>query len=177
MQKVEDESTPTPTLMAVNSIATTELRAMLSATVNIQRRLSQAIFIDEKPIEREGKQFRLLEFTLPLESIIDDKRTRGYVKKFESSYRVLIDEAGIPVETKLSFHGKGRAYVVLRVEAMGAGMSQYEVIGDRLVCVRSEYQNGWDSTFGEGEFTEVQELNVLAATHTANQMTASSQAK
>lgn len=157
-QKLKDEDVNTPTLNAIDRLEATELRSYVSAASSLLRQLERATFIDEQEIDYNGIAARLLNFEMPMESIVSDKKTREYVSKFQSNFQVIIDEKGIPLETKLDFSGKGRAYIVLSVKAYGNGTSKFTVIDNRLVKVHQEFTNGWDTTFGEGERTEVIQL-------------------
>lgn len=149
MQKTVDEETDTPTLNAVRDISATRMRNILSASASLKRRIAKAEFIGEEAQEFEGQPARLLTFNLPLDAIIDDKKTREYVSKFEGKYSVLIDSEGVPLESKTKFNGKGSAFVILTVKANSANYDKYEVIDNRLVRVVNEYHREFSSTFGE----------------------------
>ena len=157
-EKIKDEDADTPTLNAIDRLEATELRSYVSAASSLLRQLERATFIDEQEIQYQDTNARVLNFEMPMESIVSDKKTREYVDKFESSYQVIINEQGIPLETRLEFSGKGRAYIVLSLKAYGNGLSKFTVVDNRLVTVHQEFTSGWDSTFGEGEMTEVIQL-------------------
>jgi len=159
-ERVKDEDANTPTLNAVDRLDATEMRSYLSASSSLLRRVEQATFLDEEVVDYQGKHYRMLSFELPMKSIISDKKTREYVDRFESQFQVIIDDQGIPLETRLDFNGKGRAYIVLSMKAFGNGLSQFTVVDNRLVTVRQEFTSGWDSTFGEGSFKEVINLTL-----------------
>lgn len=158
-EKIANEEAETPTLDALRNLSATDFRSMLSAASSLERRLSQAKFIEETNTVFQGKPARVLHFTLPVESVISDKKTRGYVSKFESEYRVVIADDGSPLESHFEYRGKGRAYIVIRVEAFGSNSAQYKVLNGRLLRVRSENKSGYSSTFGDGESTETYTLN------------------
>lgn len=149
--QAKDAEAETPTLMAVNSIDAVDVSRMLNATFGLTRLLDQATFVDESIEHKNNKTFRKLNFTLPLETLISDKQTRKYVNKFSNSFSVLIDDAGVPIESHLEFEGKGRAYIVIRVEASGETHSTYTVHNGRLLRTALTSINRWDSTFGSGE--------------------------
>lgn len=149
MQRTHDEEADTPTLNAIRDISARGLRNTLSASASLQRRLAKAEFVSEKAQEFEGKPARLLTFNLPLDAIINDKRTREYVKKFEGSYTILIDENGVPIEAKEEFNGKGRAFIVLSVSAASSAYNRYQVVGDRLLRIRNTYSSEFSSSFGD----------------------------
>ena len=72
---------------------------------------------------------------------------------------MIIADDGSPLESHFDYRGKGRAYIVIRVEAFGSNSSQYKVLNGRLLRVRSENKSGYSSTFGDGETTETYTLN------------------
>ena len=156
--KIANEEAETPTLDALRELSATDFRTMLSAASSLERRLSQAQFVEETTTQYQGQPARVLHFTLPVESVINDKKTRGYVSKFESEYRVTIADDGSPLESHFEYRGKGRAYIVIRVEAFGSNSAQYQVMNGRLLRVRSEDKSGYSSTFGDGESVETYTL-------------------
>jgi hypothetical protein len=153
MQKNLDEETDTPTLNAVRDINATRMRDLLSAGQSLQRRIAKAEFVSEEQQNIEGRPARLLTFNLPLDAIIDDKKTREYVSKFEGKYSILIDSSGVPLESKTKFNGKGRAFVILSVKANSSNYNRYQIINNRLVRVQNEYQREFSSTFGDNSET------------------------
>jgi hypothetical protein len=158
VKQVKDPDAETPTLMAVNSIDAVDVSRMLNATFGLTRLLDQATFIDESIERKNNKALRKLNFTLPLEILISDKQTRKYVSKFSNSFSVLIDDVGIPLESHLEFKGKGRAYIVIRVEASGETHSSYTVHEGRLLRTALTSINRWDSTFGSGEQVDTENI-------------------
>lgn len=161
--KAEDEDADTPTLNAVGGISATQISRLLSSSNSLKRTIEKATFIGEEPHKYNDKDMRLLSFSLPLEALITDKKARGYVNKFEGTYRVLIDEHGIPLETRTEFKGKGRAFVVLSVTAEGSEFSQYQVVKGRLVRTKHEYSNAYSSTFGDNESSGLNTLKIREA--------------
>lgn len=149
MQKILDEETDTPTLNAVEDINATEMRDLLSASASLKRRIAKAEFVGEEQQEFDGQSVRLLTFNLPLDAIIDDKKTRDYVNKFDGKYTILIDSDGVPLESKTKFEGKGRAFVILSVKVNSSHYNRYQIIDDRLVRVLNEYHREFSSTFGD----------------------------
>lgn len=149
MEKIVDEEADTPTLNAVGDINATRMRNLLSASSSMNRRIAKAEFVSEEVQEFEGQPARLLTFNLPLDAIIDDKKTREYVSKFEGKYTILIDNDGVPLESKTRFKGKGRAFVILSVKANSSNYNRYQVINNRLVRVLNEYHREFSSTFGD----------------------------
>lgn len=158
--RVEDEEAKTPTLSAVNGIRTTDLNNRLSASESMKRQLKRAEFVEETPAELNGKAVRKLTFSLPMEAMITSKKVREYVSKFSGSYHIMIDDKGTPLQSRLTFKGKGRAYIVLSMEASGDNTLTYTVVEDRLVTLRSENKTAYKSTFGASETVEIDELEL-----------------
>jgi hypothetical protein len=158
--RTEDEDADTPTRNALNDINAIDIHSVLNAAQGIEQLLTQATLVDETPIERAGKPLRQLNFTLPLETLIRDKQTRKYVKKFSNLYQIIIDADGIPIESSLTFEGKGRAYIVIRVEASGDVKSVYQIHNGRLVVTKSKNIDRWDTTFGAGEQISNEVVNI-----------------
>lgn len=159
-QKAQDEEVNTPTLNALGGISATQLSRLLSASSSLTRMIDRASYIGEETHMHNEKPVRLLSFNLPLEVVVNDKKARDYVKKFEGVYRILIDENGIPLETRTEFKGKGRAFVVLSVTVENNEFSQYEVHKGRLVRTRNEYSNSFSSTFGDNESSGVNTVSI-----------------
>jgi hypothetical protein len=149
--KVKDEDAQAPTLLALSNIDADDVNRSIKAASGILRTLKRATFISEEVLEKDGRTLRQLNFSLPLEALITDKQTRSYVTKFENVYQILINDDGLPVESHLTYEGKGRAFIILRVKVSGESHSQYEAHDSRLVRTHSTAINRWDSIFGSGE--------------------------
>lgn len=150
-EQIKDENAETPTLNAIDKNRATEIKSILSAAPDISRTINQASFVNEMEVSIDGKILRQLNFELPVSSIINDKRTREYVSKFQSNYSIIINDKGVPLSSQLNFKGKGRAYLVLSVKAQGFEHSTYQVINQRLVRISNESGSIFDSTFGYSE--------------------------
>ncbi len=144
--KAKDENADTPTMMAFDDLGAIAVRNIFSSVAELEKRLSQSDFIEETEIEFEGKRARKLMFELPLEAIITEKATRDYVDRFEGSYEIIIDDFGYPLQSQISFSGKGRAYVVLTVRIDSTSSTRYQVIGDRLVQASNEFYGSFSSS-------------------------------
>jgi hypothetical protein len=161
-EKIQDEEANTPTLYAIDTFNTQQLKNALNAASQLQRTLSQADFQHEQVIDYQGKSLRKLTFHMPLESIISNKKTRDYVDDFECDFEIIIDEQGYPVQAVTQYKGKGRAYIVLSMKAEGKTTVTYQKYGDRLLRLLSDSNYKYDSTFGKSEFIERYELDVLS---------------
>jgi len=170
-EKEQDEEFDTPTLNAIDGIEATELRNMLSAAPNLLRSLNKAKWLNEEVIEFQDKEARKLNFELPLEAIIDNKEVRDYVDKFSSEYSITIDEQGIPLQSQLTFQGKGTAFIFFSLSASQTNTSTYQVIGDRLVNMRRDFTSKQKSTWGISDSSGFKALTISAPenmTYSAN---------
>lgn len=159
-QRIEDEDAETVTLNAIDRINATELHEMLSAASSLLRRIDQAQFVDEQQDQYKDETVRLLRFNIPVEQIIRDKKTRSYVSKFSASYTIWIDDDGTPLQTRLEYSGKGRAYLFFKITASGSETAKYQVVDDRLVMLTQESNNENDTSFGVYENQEMRTLQV-----------------
>ena len=147
--KLADEEADTPALNGAEILSASSLIPILSSAQKILDAISQGKLRGETQMEYFDQQVRVLDFELPLESFIDDKKTRGYVDKFKGSYKVLINEHGVPVETRLSYSGKGSAYLFFSMSAESEITSQFHVQGTRLVRINKTVQSSSSSTFND----------------------------
>lgn len=147
--KLADEEADTPALNGAEILSASSLIPILSSAQKILDAISQGKLRGETQMEYFDQQVRVLDFELPLESFIDDKKTRGYVDKFKGSYKVLINEQGVPVETRLSYSGKGSAYLFFSMSAESEITSQFHVQGTRLVRINKTVQSSSSSTFND----------------------------
>lgn len=159
-KRVTDELAPTPELSALGGLGVRKVGAALSASEDLLRRLTYAEYIDESFIDINGQTLRQLNFALPLRAVIQDKKTRNYVKKFSSQYHILVDEQFRPVQSKFTFSGKGRAYVVISLRASGEITEEYQVVDDRLIRIDRQSIQRFDSSFGGSEQSDREKLIV-----------------
>lgn len=161
--KAADEEVATPTLMGLNNnMGTMDMHLKFSSAAHLEKRLMQAAFVAEEEVEYEGQNLRKLKFDLPINAIISDKTTRKYVDKFDASYNIIIDDAGNPLESELSFNGRGRSYIVLSVKAEVSNKTKYKVHGKRLLQVTNDYRGKFASSlWPDSEYSGGHELQVL----------------
>tara|TARA_R110000737_G_scaffold209427_1_gene227305 strand:+ start:262 stop:1032 length:771 start_codon:yes stop_codon:yes gene_type:complete len=151
--KMADEEVDTPALNGAEILSASSLIPILSSAQTILDAISKGQFKGESRIEYFEKQVRVLDFELPLESFIDDKKTRSYVNKFKGSYKVLINDEGVPLETRLSYSGKGSAYVFFSMTAESEITSQFQIEGTRLVRVNRTVESNSSSTFNDRSYS------------------------
>mgnify|MGYP003669323414 FL=1 len=151
--KINNEEADTPALNGAEILSASSLIPILSSAQTILDIIAKGKFTTESNIDYLDKQVRVLDFDLPLESFIDDKKTRGYVNKFNGSYKVLINDEGIPIETRMSYSGKGSAYIFFSMSAESETTSQFEIKGTRLVRINKTVESSSSSTFNERTYS------------------------
>ena len=151
--KLNDEESDTPVLNGAEILSASSLIPILSSAQTILDYIKQGEFKGESFVTYMDKQVRILDFALPLESFIDDKKTRGYVNKFQGSYQVLIDDDGTPLETRRSYSGKGSAYIFFSMTAESQITSQFQIQGTRLVRINKTVESNSSSTFNDRTYT------------------------
>jgi len=159
--KLADENVDTPALNGAEILSASSLIPILSSAQKILDAISKGKFTGETQIEYFEQQVRVLDFELPLESFIDDKKTRGYVNKFKGSYKVLINDEGVPVETRLAYSGKGSAYIFFSMSAASEITSQFQIEGTRLVRINKTVESNSSSTFNERSYRGSWQLELL----------------
>ncbi len=158
--KLKDEEADTPVLNGAETISAYSLMPIFSSAQAILDLIEQGEFTGESSIEYLDKNVRVLDFTLPLESFIDDKKIRGYVSKFDGSFKVLIDDNGVPIETRMSYKGKGSAYIFFSMKAQSEIISQFQVKGTRLVRTKREIVSNSTSTFSDRTYNGTWQLDL-----------------
>jgi hypothetical protein len=150
-QKEHDDDANTPTLNAVNGVGVAEMSTMLSAAPNLLRTLKKAKFVSEEVVTHNEINARQLNFTLPLEAIIDNKEVHEYVDEFESKFNVLINDTGMPIESSITFAGSGSAYIFFTMDLTQTNTFTYKKINNRLVNIKKTFQSKRSSTWGDTE--------------------------
>jgi hypothetical protein len=158
--KQADEEADTPALNGAEILSASSLIPILSSARTILDYIEQGEFNSEEQIEYLDKKVRVLDFTLPLESFIDDKKVRGYVSKFNGSYKVLINDEGIPIETRMSYSGKGSAYIFFSMTAESEITSQFQKDGTRLVRINRTIESNSSSTFNDRTYSGTWQLAI-----------------
>jgi len=150
-QKENNDEVDTPTLNAIGDIDVEEMSKMLSAAPSLLRFINKATFTNEQTVIYQNENLRQLNFTLPLEAIIENKEVHEYVDDFTGNYQIIIDENGIPLESQVNFDGSGSAYIFFSMDIMRTSTFNYQLIGERLVNVRKTFEYKSDSTWGKTE--------------------------
>ncbi|MES2297705.1 MAG: hypothetical protein V4582_11720 [Pseudomonadota bacterium] len=131
-----DPNARTPATSAARELGAAELRPMLSAAAGLMQLLEKALPAGERIDSYKGKPARLLSYTLPISTLRE--RDRKYVKHFEATLNIWIDQDGTPLASRLREAISGRAFVVVGFEANNEEQRVYEVRGERLLAVRSD---------------------------------------
>jgi hypothetical protein len=150
-EKEQNEEAETPTLNAVNGVGVAEMNTMLSAAPNLLRSLKKATFINEEEVVHNDHSVRQLNFTLPLEAIIENKEVHEYVDDFKGEFKILISDTGIPLETSTTFTGSGSAYIFFTMELTQTNKSTFKQVENRLVNIKKTFKSKRSSTWGDTE--------------------------
>lgn len=160
-QKTLDLEAESPTLTAMRFLETTDIKTSLNAVNQLKRVIDQSEFISEQAVELLDKKLRKLTFKMPLKLLITHPKTQKYVDSFTSQLEVYINNQGIPVQSEVSYKGKGRAYLVISMKVEGSVLTEYELVGDRLIEKYHLEISRYDSTFGAGSVKKQQILQVV----------------
>ncbi|MDB2374055.1 hypothetical protein N9W11_05785 [Psychrosphaera haliotis] len=153
--KLKDEDASTPTIDAINDFSMSNINNLLSPIDSLNQLLKSATLTRVENLKEQVEGASKLHFTLPVEAIITNKRTREYVDKFDGEMTLTVKADGTPIELLANYNGSGRAYVVFSVKAAGTRLQRFDVVGNRLVMTMRESFSSYDSTFGKGENSEV----------------------
>lgn len=153
--KLKDEDASTPTIDAINDFSMSNINNLLSPIDSLNQLLKSATLMRVENLREQVEGASKLHFTLPVEAIITNKRTREYVDKFDGEMTLTVKADGTPIELLANYNGSGRAYVVFSVKAAGTRLQRFDVVGNRLVMTMRENFSSYDSTFGKGENSEV----------------------
>jgi len=170
-QKEQDEDANTPTLSAMSRIESSSILEKMSSAPSLLRFLNKAQFTTETPIQHKGKAATELNFDLPIESIITGEEAREYIDEFVGQYRLIVNDQGVPIESKLTFSGSGSAYVFFSLEMEQISTSQYQVVGNRLVNTNQAYIRKQSSTFGDSESVGEETLKIMTNDLVGNSQT------
>jgi hypothetical protein len=147
------------TLDGMSYLKPVELRYMLSNANQLNRFISQLTYLEEQ--HEVDNHLRVLHFSTPMEVIVQNKKTREYVDKFEGKYKLWINEQGIPIKSSLEFTGKGSAYLIFSLTATEKKETEYQVVNQRLVIVNQHSYSSSEHTFGRSEFTQNKSLTFI----------------
>src|SRR6187431_969902 len=111
LAKIEDENVKNSALNAVGQFEYWEWRELLYPAAQLELMLGRYNFVSEKTELLNGRQARVLTFSMPMEKI--DKEFRKYVKKYHNHLQVWIDDKGVPLASHLTEKGSGRIFIVI----------------------------------------------------------------
>ncbi|WP_206484090.1 hypothetical protein [Thalassotalea sp. G2M2-11] len=147
--KQQNEDANTPTLNAVGGVGVAEMKRMLSAAPSLLRFIDKAIYLNEETVSYHDKNMRQLNFSLPLHAIIENKEVHEYVDDFSGDFHVIINENGVPLESRIKFEGSGSAYIFFTMDISQSDTSTYQLFDDRLVKVKKVFEREQRSTWGK----------------------------
>jgi hypothetical protein len=147
--RAADSDAPTPAYDGVDELSLPDIQPMLRAARAIGQELDSAEFIGAEADTYQGNNARRLDFALGEDRLT--KRQRKYVKEYDGSFTVWIDEQGAPLASRTRIHARGRAFIVISFSITIESDSHYRVDNDRLITTRrADYQ----LSAGAGERSE-----------------------
>jgi hypothetical protein len=139
LAKIVDENVKNSALNAVGQFEYWEWRELLYPAAQLELMLGRYQFVSEKMDLLNGRQTRLLTFSMPMGKI--DREFRKYVKKYKNHLRVWIDDKGVPIASQLTENGSGRIFIVIGFTFKNAIHTEYQQQGARLIAVKREVKD------------------------------------
>lgn len=139
LAKIEDENVKNSALNAVGQFEYWEWRELLYPAAQLELMLGRYNFVSEKTALLDGRQTRLLTFSMPMEKI--DKEFRKYVKKYHNHFQIWIDDKGVPIASQLTEKGSGRIFIVIGFTFANSIHTQYQAQGARLIAIKREVKD------------------------------------
>ena len=139
LAKIADENVKNSALNAVGQFEYWEWRELLYPAAQLELVLGRYHFVGEKPAVLNGRQTRLLKFSMPKEKI--EKEFRKYVKKYKNHLQVWIDDKGVPIASQLTEKGSGRIFMVIGFTFKNSIHTEYQQHEGRLLAVKREVKD------------------------------------
>ena len=146
----KDPDAKTPVTMGLNAITPRLVADRINAAESVAAELEHATFLSEKAESLHGRPARVLSFGLTAEGL--RKQERKYVKEFTGTLQVWIDEAGVPLALGTKSSLKARAFLVVSFNQEQEESFEYQKVGDRLICVKSELSGSGSGAGEKGRF-------------------------
>lgn len=135
-KKSKDKDAPNPLTKTVNSLGVLDALDAVRAAGDLQKSLEGVQLKSEKPDMLNGKPVRLLTFSKNIDSL--GEKAREYVKSFDASMELWIDEDGHPLQGRNTQTGSGSAFFVINFSTKSEETTTYGLVGDRLFIQRQE---------------------------------------
>ncbi len=148
-QLLEDPDARTPTTDFMWRLDLNEVRPLLNAAAPLAREVRRSAFRTAVKDRWQGKPARRLIFDR--DEMVLDERIRKYVKKFSSTLEIWVDEAGVPLASRLKLHAQGGLLFVIRGEHQEESTQHYQVLDGHLIVRERER---WRETDIPGEHHE-----------------------
>ncbi len=139
LAKVADENVKNSALNAVGQFDYWEWRELIYPAAQLELAIASYRFVGEAPGVYEDARARLLTFSLPQEKI--DKSFRKYVKKYNHTFKLWINDRGIPLASQLTEKGSGRIFLVVGFKFKNTVSMRYQQQANRLITRYREVQD------------------------------------
>jgi len=148
-RRARDPDAATPTLDGLAELTLPNVQPMVHGSAALMRAMASANYQGAAAEDYQGNSARQLQFTLTQDQLT--KRQRKYVKQYDGTFSVWIDEQGYPLASRTRIHARGRAFIVIRFSITIESDSHYQVYNDRLITAR---QTDYQLSAGAGERSE-----------------------
>jgi hypothetical protein len=152
----KDSKAKTPFTNALRALNAAEARDLTWASQHLLRSLEKTTYKSERADTLNGKAVRVVSFEIGTDRI--PEKERKYVKKFDGSIDVWIDNEGVPLQSVLKYSVSGRAFLVITYDGESSEEFTYTLVGDRLIALRKEVRSKTTSSAEKSEEKTVRTL-------------------
>lgn len=147
--RAADPKAKRPALNGLGALEPQDIRLLIAPAPTLRRLLERATLQSEQASQLNGKPVQLLTLALSREKA--SGKEAEFVKKYEGSLQLWLDEQGQPLQAKLKEQVSGRAYMVFSFEGQEERDIQFGQVGERLVVLKSESRQQQSGTGGKSE--------------------------
>lgn len=162
--EVDNPDAPDPVQGAMWRMDINQLRPLLSAAPSLARATARAQFRRAQADEYAGRPATRLIYERPREVVSEN--LRKYIKEFDSTLEIWIDEQGTPLASRILLELRGSLFFVVRGQYRERQVSHYRVHDGRLTVYQLDR---WQKTDMPGEHHEVELKHRLHLSHTDHQ--------
>lgn len=134
--KRKNPEAKTPTSSGLGNLTPRNVQDQINAAESVANSLEHAVFQAETREAWNGRPARLLTYKLTQNGM--SAKERKYVKEFDGTAKVWIEEDGTPLAASTTLKVKGRAFMVVSFSQEREETFAFSKVGDRLVCTKEE---------------------------------------
>ncbi|WP_341939508.1 hypothetical protein [Marinimicrobium sp. C2-29] len=113
-----------------------EIRPLLDTARTLRREVQRSEFRSSQEDTYNDQPATRLTFERDKQVV--DGRMRKYVKQFDSSLEIWVDDEGTPLASRMNMHAKGSLLFVIRGEYREEATHHYDTVNDRLIIRQLE---------------------------------------